>query len=131
MEIYLDGDLEKSFYVLKKKEIEAQIKINEAEQKEIRDQFLLLANEKINLDFIVEYFAAIANFDTEMTFEQQKTLVRALIKCAEVDKNGALNLTCRIRINDDLFQSQTNIQGIETTITHLPRPVRSLFSAYL
>lgn len=104
--LYLDGDWDKSFLDEQKKSLEAQIRLNEKQRQEIRAQLTFLSGEQADLDYIVEYFAALTNFDTEMTREQQLTLVRAMFTRAEVDREGNLNLTCRIPLPGDGQVSQ-------------------------
>ncbi|MBC7324420.1 MAG: hypothetical protein H5T99_03790, partial [Moorella sp. (in: Bacteria)] len=104
--LYLDGDWDKSFLDEQKKSLEAQIRLNEKQRQEIREQLTFLSGEQADLDYIVEYFAALTNFDTEMTREQQLTLVRAMFTRAEVDREGNLKLTCRIPLPGDGQVSQ-------------------------
>ncbi|MDH7578853.1 MAG: recombinase family protein [Bacillota bacterium] len=130
LELYLDTAWEKSFLDAKKREIEAQIRANNEDQKDVRDQLLVVAGEKIDIDYVAEYFAAIANFDTEMTYEQQKTLVRALIKRAELNRDGALYLKCRIEVGgpggpdyaEEEIQSQSYVPNPDEKGTESIRP---------
>ncbi|HBT47378.1 MAG TPA: hypothetical protein DEA73_05810 [Peptococcaceae bacterium] len=85
----------------RKKALEAQIRLNEKQRQEICKQLTFLSGEQAGLDYIMEYFAALTNFDTEMTREQQLTLVRAMFTRAEVDREGNLKLTCRIPLPGD------------------------------
>jgi len=66
----------------------------------------------VDLEYIVEYFAALANLEVEMTQEQQLALVRAMFIKAEIDASGNLTLTCRIPLAVNEFQSRRHLQGL-------------------
>ncbi|MCL4440898.1 MAG: hypothetical protein M1609_10025 [Firmicutes bacterium] len=66
-----------------------------------------MEEQKINLDLIVEYFAALSNIDTEMTREQQRTMIQALFPKIIIDKNGNMRITARVPIGENFFSDLT------------------------
>lgn len=71
LELYLDGELDKSTYTKKKEELDGLISQLELQRKEINAKNELLLSQEWGYDMVAELFEVAQNFETDLTpFEQ-------------------------------------------------------------
>lgn len=126
LDLYLEEDWEKSYLDEQRKMLDAQLGKNKREQFELEEKLSQLSQEQMDIDLIVEYFAALANIDSEMSREQQREFVQAVFPRIEIDREVNLTITARIPLDDliaeagcendhasgNYFCSQCDVQGI-------------------
>lgn len=98
--LYLEGDWDKASLDDQKRVITAQINTNLREQNEAHGQLKMLEEQKVNLEMIVEYYAALLMIDSEMSREQQRTLIHSLFPKIIIDRDGNLEITAMVPLDN-------------------------------
>ncbi|MFZ5652001.1 MAG: recombinase family protein [Bacillota bacterium] len=126
LKLYLDEDWDKASLDEQKRILTTQINNNLKEQEEISGRLVFLEEQKINLDLIVEYFAALSNIDTEMTREQQRTMIQALFPKIVIYKSGNISITARMPIGENIFFPDLTGGLNQVVGFHLPSSVQGV-----
>lgn len=111
LKLYLRSDWDEKTLNIEKAAMEKDLRKNRQEQKEVRDKLALVNRQSITLEIIMEYFALLANFETELSFDDQRRIIQTIFPRIEVKKNGDMIATARIPVsfsNEDFLSACHN-----------------------
>lgn len=110
LKLYLRSDWDEKTLNIEKAALEKNLRKNHQEQRTIREKLALVNRQNVTLEVIMEYFALLANFETEVSIDDQRRIIQTIFPRIEVKKNGNIIATARIPITRDSFQSACQLQ---------------------
>lgn len=109
LKLYLRSDWDEKTLNIEKAALEKDLKKNHQEQRVLREKLALANRQNVTLEIIMEYFALLANFETEVSVADQRRIIQTIFPRIEVRKNGDMVATARIPLAD-IFQSTSKQQ---------------------
>lgn len=100
LRLYMDGNWERDLLDAERKNLELERRALEQRLAGLHDQLALARSASLDIEYITEYFAALANIDTELSPEEQRDLVQTLFPRVEVNAGGDMVITARIPLSD-------------------------------
>lgn len=106
LKLYLRSDWDEKTLNIEKKALEKGLKKNHQEQRTVQEKLALVSRKSVTLEVIMEYFALLANLETEASVGDQRRIIQTIFPQIKVRKNGDMIATARLPI----FQSTRDLR---------------------